>query len=126
MPRPYTLRPESFVPPNPFSPYIHISFRLPYESRDPIYPASGLQLSFARPSDDQEIFLERITARDVQYADTGLCTVLLEKDSVPRYNVKELTEEEVLVKLHAWKGERHLGAWEVGRLHGEDAYKVVS
>lgn len=168
MPRPYILNPESFVGPNPFSPHMHISFRLPYESRTPIvsqelffflspphplpsfflpitcrshtypfptlitfqYPASNLQLSFARPSDNQEIFLEkRITVHDVQHSVTGLCTVLVEKENVPRYAVKEMPaggeEDEVLVRLHAWKGERHLGAWEVGRLSGEDAYKVV-
>lgn len=62
----------------------------------------------------------------MQHSDTGLCTLLLEKDNVPRYRVKEVSEEEVvLVRLHAWKGERHLGAWEVGRLHGEDAFQVA-
>lgn len=92
------------------------------------YPASNLQLSFQRPSNDQEIFLERITARDVQHSDAGLCTVLLEKDNVPRYAAKEAKEleEDVLVKLHAWRGEKHLGAWEVGRLSGEDAFIKVA
>lgn len=162
MPRPYTLNPESFVGPNPFSPYMHISFRVPYESRTPIvsqvptilahkrqcdslfgstltlhkatrtnsknsqYPASNLQLSFVRPSNEQEIFLERITTGDIQHSVTGLCTVLVGKEDVPRYAVKEMpSDDEVLVRLHAWKGERHLGAWEVGKLSGEDAYKVV-
>lgn len=97
------------------------------------YPASGLQFSFARPSDDQEIFLERITARDVQQGEAGLCTVLLGKEEVPRYAIRrrrwgeqqQQQGEEVLVKLHAWKGEKHLGAWEVGRLSGEYAFRVV-
>lgn len=47
---------------------------------------------------------------------------------MPKYAVpkgREDTVGDVVVKLHAWKGERHLGAWEMGRLSGPDAYKVV-
>lgn len=94
----------------------------------PQFPASGLQLSFERPDCDQEIFVERITARDVQASESGLCTVSLPKDDMPKYAVpkgREDTVGDVVVKLHAWKGERHLGAWEMGRLSGADAYKVV-
>lgn len=94
----------------------------------PQFPASGLQLSFERPDCDQEIFVERITARDVQASKSGLCTVSLPKDEMPKYAVpkgREDTVGDVVVKLHAWKGERHLGAWEMGRLSGPDAYKVV-
>lgn len=142
--------------PNKFSPYLSVSFRRGVESRDPIvspsrtpatlpvnrgiisgeisntsipqYPASGLQLSFGRPDCDQEIFVERITARDVQSSESGLCTVSLPKDEMPKYTVpkgREDTVNDVVVKLHAWKGERHLGAWEVGRLSGPDAYNFV-
>lgn len=100
------------------------------------YPASGLQFSFAHPSTDQEIFLERITARDVQHTESGLCTVLLGKEDVPRYAIRrgntadadadaDAEAEEVVVKLHAWKGEKHLGAWEVGTLSGSNIYRIV-
>lgn len=69
--------------------------------------------------------------------------MLLGKGEVPRYAVRrdvdraesddedenetwrEEMREEVLVRLHAWKGEKHLGAWEVGRITGEDAFRVV-
>lgn len=86
-----------------------------------------------------------MTARDVQQGGAGLCTVVLGKEDVPRYAIrrrqpgrvgegegegeggeKEQDEdEEVLVRLHAWKGEKHLGAWEVGRLSGECAFRFV-
>ncbi|KAF3765162.1 hypothetical protein M406DRAFT_331474 [Cryphonectria parasitica EP155] len=151
----YTILPESFMAPDPFSPYLRVSFRRPQESRDPIYPASGLQLSFRRASDkyDQEVFLNhRITAADIQHTSAGLCTVLLGRDEVPRYRAhkrrgqqqqqkkqgrggaaggggameeEEEEEPEVLVRLHAWRGERHLGAWEVGRLRGRDVFLVM-
>ncbi|KKY35775.1 hypothetical protein UCDDA912_g04260 [Diaporthe ampelina] len=127
MPR-YSIYPESLMAPNKFSPYLSVSFRRGVESRDPIFPASGLQLSFERPDCDQEIFVERIPARDVQSSESGLCTVSLPKDDMPKYAVpkgREDTVGDVVVKLHAWKGERHLGAWEMGRLSGLDAYKVV-
>ncbi|CAN8100785.1 unnamed protein product [Discula destructiva] len=118
--RPYTLRPESFMAPNTFSPYLHVSFRLPYESRDPIFPASNLQLSFAQPSTDQEAFVEpRIAPCDVKHSDTGLCTITLDEKALPRYSRRNSGGEDddvVLVRLHAWKGERHLGVWEVGRM----------
>lgn len=39
MPR-YTIQPEAFLPPSPFSPYYQVSFRLPFESRDPIVSPS--------------------------------------------------------------------------------------
>lgn len=95
----------------------------------PQYPASGLQLSFERRDCQQEIFVERITAREVQSSESGLCTVSLAKEDMPKYAVRKGLEDsvcDVIVKLHAWKGERHLGAWEVGKLSGADAYKVVA
>lgn len=124
----YSIYPESLMAPNKFSPFLSVSFRRGVESRDPIFPASGLQLSFERPDCDQEIFVERITARDVHSSESGLCTVSLPKHEMPKYSVpkgREDTVGDVVVKLHAWKGERHLGAWEVGRLSGPDAYRVV-
>lgn len=114
--------------PNKFSPFLSVSFRRGVESRDPIFPASGLQLSFERPECDQEIFVERFAACDVHSSESGLCTVSLPKHDMPKYSVpkgREATVGDVVVKLHAWKGDRHLGAWEVGRLSGHDAYRVV-
>ena len=67
-------------------------------------------------------------ARDVRSTDSGLCTVNLPKDDVPKYAIRRGREDsvgEIVVKLHAWKGERHLGVWEVGRLSGKDAYTIV-
>lgn len=67
----------------------------------------------------------------MQHTDSGLCTLLIDRESMPRYalrkgaSAEETQGEEVLVKLHAWKGERHLGAWEMGRLRGQDAFKAV-
>lgn len=47
---------------------------------------------------------------------------------MPKYNVRrglEGTLGDVVVRLHAWRGEEHLGAWEVGRLGGGHVYVVV-
>lgn len=80
-----------------------------------------------------------MTARDVQRSDAGLCTLVLGREDVPRYTAKSAVlqeggekeerrqeeEEEVMVRLHAWRGEKHLGAWEVGRLSGGDVSRVV-
>lgn len=60
--------------------------------------------------------------------------MLLGKEDVPRYAIRrsnnaeadaEADAEEVVVKLHAWKGEKHLGAWEVGTLSGSNIYRIV-
>ncbi|ROV93836.1 hypothetical protein VMCG_08800 [Cytospora schulzeri] len=124
----YTIQPESLITPNQLSPYLTVSFRRGVESRDPIYPASGLQLSFEQPDDHREVFTGRLTARDVRSTDCGLCTVNLPKGEVPKYAVRRGLEDsvgDVVVKLHAWKGERHLGVWEVGTLSGKHVYTVV-
>lgn len=127
MPRRYNLNPQFFSPPSEQDPFMQITFRLPFESRDPIYPASGLQLSFERPEHEQEIFLERITSRDITMSDSGLCSLKLPQSEVPKYASKPgMKEDGVVVKLHAWKGETHLGMWEVGTLDGPDNFIIAA
>ncbi|KUI60855.1 hypothetical protein VP1G_08055 [Cytospora mali] len=128
MPQKYTIHPESLIAPSQLSPYLTVFFRRGVESRDAIYPASGLQFSFEQPDDHKEVFTERVTARDVRSNESGLCTVNLPKGKVPTFSIRRDLEDrvgDVLVKLHAWKGERHLGVWEVGRLNGKHVYTVV-
>lgn len=107
-------------------------------SPPPQFPASSLQLSFERSDDHQEFFLERLTARDVHHTNTGMRSVRVDRDHVPKYALKRRQQHQgddkcallanaadVLVKLHAWKGEEHLGVWQVGKLRGEVIYQVV-
>lgn len=108
------------------------------------YPASSLQPSFERSDDHQELFLaRRLTAADVHHSHAGLCTLRLGVEHVPKYALKRrhhgdgggdreqqaqaeaAAAPHVLVKLHAWKGDRHLGVWHVGQLRGDAAYEVV-
>lgn len=125
----YTIHPESLITPSQLSPYLTVSFRRGVESRDPIYPASGLQLSFEHPDDRREVFTGRLAAGDVRSADCGLCTVNLPEGDVPKYAVRRGLEgsvlRDVVVRLHAWKGDRHLGVWEVGTLSGKHVYTIV-
>ncbi|ROV96697.1 hypothetical protein VSDG_05524 [Cytospora chrysosperma] len=127
----YTLHPESLITPSQLSPYLTVSFRRGVESRDPIYPASGLQLSFEHPDDHREVFTGRLAAGDVRAADCGLCTVNLPAGDVPKYGTVRRGLEgsgvlrDVVVRLHAWKGDRHLGVWEVGTLGGKHVYTIV-
>ncbi|KUI63983.1 hypothetical protein VM1G_10755 [Cytospora mali] len=121
MPQKYTIHPESLIAPSQVSPYLTIFFRRGVESRDAIF-------SFEQPDGHKEVFTERVTARDVRSNESGLCTVNLPKGEVPTFPIRRDLEDrvgDVLVKLHAWKGERHLGVWEVGRLSGKHVYTVV-
>lgn len=47
---------------------------------------------------------------------------------MPKYAVRRGLEGsvgDVVVRLHAWKGEKHLGVWEVGTLGGKHVYTIV-
>jgi len=62
----------------------------------------------------------RFTTRDLVVEDDdndGGFAVMVGEGEIPRFSGRgEEGEEEVVVSMHAWKGERVLGSWEVGRL----------
>ncbi|ROV97159.1 hypothetical protein VPNG_08816 [Cytospora leucostoma] len=121
----YTLQPETLINPHQFSPYLTVSFRRGVESKTPIHPATGLEFSFEQPDDHREVFTGRLSARDVRSTDDGLCTINLPEGDIPKFALKGGRTDDIVVKLHAWKGERHLGVWEVGTLSGERAYVAM-
>jgi hypothetical protein len=107
----FALEPVSFTPK---SDAMRLSFRLPSASSSPpsarISPATALQFSFANGG--FEAFAERLTARDVS-VDDGLCHVQLPGSEIPKFTSPA---GQTSVSVHAWKGEKWLGKWEVGTL----------
>ncbi len=136
----YNLEPVSFKAPTDAAPFLTASFRLPSTDngttapRSSIHPATGLQLSFV--NNDHEVFLERLTARDVETttstssgtssgggggggpaAGARLCSLRVPAREIPRLRFRAPAAE-TDVRLHAWKGEKWLGSWSVGTLTG--------
>ncbi|EOO01615.1 hypothetical protein UCRPA7_2857 [Phaeoacremonium minimum UCRPA7] len=115
----YELTPQAFTAPTDAIPYMTVTFRVPQSSArrdrdDPIFPASGLQLSLE--NNRREAFLEeRLTARDLG-ASGGVCVARVPAGEIPQFRGPEWADQTVVVKMHAWKGEKWLGSWEVGRM----------
>jgi len=116
---PYTIDDIAFNPPTATRHFMGIAFRVPSSESvgtNPIHPATGLQLSF-RAADDTEMFLERMAPREVAADESGACSVRVAEGDIPRFSRPDRTEVDVI--LHAWKGEKHLGSWEVGKFSRE-------
>ncbi len=129
----YDLQPVSFEAPTDTRPFMRVSFRLPSTPRNnsaasAIYPATGLQLSFA--NNGHEPFMGRLTARDVEIlegddatsssgsaGEPRLCSFRIPSGEIPRFAF-EGAGPETEVRLHAWRGEKWLGTWPVGKLTG--------
>ena len=111
----YDLEPVSLRGPTKTQPQLILTFRRPGPSPDqkrianPIYPATGLQISLSSPT-GLEIFLDRMSVRDIQLRDNDHGLFSLSTSPVPTFN----QEMEVAVKLHSWRGEKLLGSWDVG------------
>lgn len=59
-----------------------------------------------------EVFTDRLTPRDVSVND-GLCHVQLPSSDIPKF---ANPADQTMVTVHAWKGQKWLGKWEVGTL----------
>ncbi|KAF4629792.1 hypothetical protein G7Y89_g8352 [Cudoniella acicularis] len=70
-------------------------------------PATSLALSLHNGSN--EIYLDRLTYRDLEFRDDG--TVVVRIEEAPSF---AQTEGETSVKVYVWKGEKLLGEWEAG------------
>jgi hypothetical protein len=102
---------------------VRVSFRTTSRGKDPLYPATGLHFEFL--SGGQEIFAaERVVSREVAVGQDGVYSVVTE---VPRVHSKEPdSDPEMVIKVHAWQGERHLGTWDVGSVIRPRLYQPVS
>ena len=116
----YHVEPVSISPPTASKRFLDVAFRLPSSGgRDPIFPATGLQVSVCDNDNDMEVFLERATSRDVVVygADATLRSLRIPESEVPR--MYHSSAASLTVKLHAWRGEKWLGTWELGTLEQE-------
>jgi hypothetical protein len=113
----YALTPQTFLPPTSTRP-LTVAFTLPStNAQGTLFPATGLQVSIA------DVFLDRVTERDVEVTDgsvEGISRCTLRVPHLPRFRGGSVsTTGQYEVKLHAWKGEKLLGSWKVGDL-GEE------
>ena len=109
----YAFEPISLTPPRVEDGPLVIAFRLPpgKSARNPIAPATALQVSIGH------VFLERQTARDVEPRENAEGEFVLRQGGLPKITCLEHSgHNDVDVTVHAWKGEKWLGSWEVGRL----------
>lgn len=107
----YELTPQAFSAPTDTTPYMTVTFRVPQSAssraaNDPIFPASGLQLSLE--NNHREAFLEeRLTARDLgSSAAGGVCVARIPAAEIPSFHGPGWADQTVVVKMHAWKGDR--------------------
>lgn len=92
---------------------------------DPLYPATKLQLSFSHQGTG-EVFPPRVvTSQDLIKADEPegegeqhLYTVQVPPNEVPRAKVSHEQTTDADVSVYAWKGEKLLGKFLVGRIEG--------
>lgn len=88
--------------------------------KDPLYPATHLQLSY-NFHDTGEVFIPRsITSEQfVAVGDAGrLFEVQVPVEDVPRAKVNHGATTDAQVAIYAWKGEKMLGKWDVCKIEG--------
>lgn len=91
-------------------------------SSDPLYPATHLQLSYNFEGSGEVFLPDVITSRDllksISEAEPNLYEVQTPADKVPRAKVNEGAPSAAEVYVYAWRGEKLLGKWTVGRAEG--------
>lgn len=89
---------------------------------DPLYPATRLQLSYNFEGSGEVFIPDAITYRDLvksgDEAEPNLYEVRAPADQVPRAKVNDGAPSEAEVYVYAWRGEKLLGKWTVGRIEG--------
>lgn len=141
---PFDLSVESFTPPNlpatppntspaeirssliphilaPTSP-LHIAVSLPHsqDTKPALYPATRLQLAYVFEGTGEIFVPNAITSRDLVPADLtrNLYEIEVLARDIPRAKVNHGMTSTAEVVLYAWKGEKLLGKWSVGRIEG--------
>lgn len=89
---------------------------------NPLYPATHLQLSFKFDGTGEVFIPDFVTPGDLARADrealSNLYEVELSANNVPRPKVNEGASSAAEIFVYAWRGERLLGKWTVGRVEG--------
>lgn len=96
---------------------------------DPLYPASHLQLTYKFESTGEVFIPNVITSRDLVktsgseaeaegQTEENLYVVQAPAREVPRPKVNEGAPSAAEVSAYAWRGEKLLGKWSVGRVEG--------
>lgn len=89
---------------------------------DSLYPATYLQLSYNFEGSGEVFILDVITSKDLAKLDSEAEPNLYEIETparnVPRPKVNEGAPSAAEVFVYAWRGERLLGKWTVGRVQG--------
>lgn len=89
---------------------------------DPLYPATHLQLSYNFEGSGEVFIPGVIASRDLVGSGGGdgpnLYEVQTPADQVPRAKVNEGAPSAAEVYVYAWRGEKLLGKWNVGRVEG--------
>lgn len=89
---------------------------------DSLYPATHLQLSYNFEGSGEVFIPDVITSKDLtkseSEAEPNLYEVETPAQNVPRPKVNEGAPSAAEVFLYAWRGEKLLGKWTVGRVEG--------
>lgn len=100
---------------------LYFTLALP-NARDnnPLYPASHLHLSFLYEGSGEILNPDPITSKDLVKSATetepNLYDVQVHPDDLPRAKVNQGTTSTAEVIIYAWKGEKLLGKWDLGRI----------
>ncbi|KAK2603099.1 hypothetical protein N8I77_009581 [Diaporthe amygdali] len=91
---------------------------------DPLYPATHLQLSYNFEGTGEVFIPDVIKSQDVKVEASSeaeserLYVVRSPADQIPRAKVNEGATSAAEVRVYAWRGEKLLGKWSVGRIEG--------
>ncbi|KAH8667034.1 hypothetical protein BX600DRAFT_463055 [Xylariales sp. PMI_506] len=89
--------------------------------KDPLYPATHLQLSYHHEGTGEVFPSDNITAQDLVKSDADdddehLYIVQIPPKEIPRAKVNEGTSSNAEVNVYAWRREKLLGKWKVGEI----------
>lgn len=96
-----------------------VSLSSPRET-DPLYPATHLQLAYNYKGTGEIFVPSFITAKDLIKSSTdeepNLYTIQVPPNDIPRAKVSSGGTSTAEVTVYAWRGEKLLGQWDVGRI----------
>lgn len=88
--------------------------------KDPLYPATHLQLTYHHEGTAEVFPSKAITSEDLVKSDSEgeehLYIVQVPPEGIPRTKVNEGTTPDADVSVYAWRREKLLGKWSVGRI----------
>lgn len=105
---------------SPTSP-LYFTVSLPFaREKDPLYPATHLQMAYYYEGTGEPISTNLITSKNLvnSHADAGsdIYTFEVPPDSILRAKVNHGESPQAEVRVRAWRNEKLLGMWTVGRI----------